>query len=151
MALDENGQLPMSVTAIAEHLETTVAARWRAVYARQYAALDGHWMGGRCSNETRLTVIAQLLDLGLFDLHPGLNVNLDVDEDGRPIALLVSNPRSSTEIAVSLTPRAFRIDGTVTPLEIASCGRRAVEACAMAVARIVAAPATPDRRKGRRS
>ena len=151
LALDPDGKLPMSVTRIAGHLESTVAARWTAFDACQYSGLLGHWMGGRCSNERRLEVLTTLLDLGVTDLHPGLSVHMDVDaEDGRPVALLVSDPRKSAEIPISLSPRAFRIGSEVIPLEIDSAGRRAVEACSMAVARILAAPAAPDRRMGRR-
>ena len=148
MPLNPDGTLPISATAVAGHLEETITNRWRASYSRQYGDLQGFWVGGRCSADTRLEAMTTLADLAVGDLHPGLQVHLDTDDDGRPTALLVSNPRTTMEIPCRLSPRAFRIGAAVVALESPDAGRRVLEAVCCAIAAVVGSSA--DRRKGRR-
>lgn len=149
MPLNPDGTLPMTATAVAGALESSITARWRAVHAHEFGDFQGHWMGGRCGSDTRIELLATLADVGVGDLHPGLHVDLDIDDDGRPTAFLVSNPRSSSEIPCRLSSRAFRINAVVVPLERQDAGRRVLEAVCAAIATIVSG-SNSDRRKGRR-
>lgn len=149
MPLNPDGTLPMTHAAVAGALEETIINRWRSSYSRQYGDLQGYWVGGRCSADTRLEAMATLADLGLGDLHPGLRVHLDIAEDGSPTAILVSNPRTTAEIPCRLSPRAFRIGAAVVPLEANDAGRRVLEAVCGAIAAVVGS-SNSDRRKGRR-
>ena len=152
LTLDVDGKLPMTFTAAAGAIEDGITSAWKHHWHRQSLGdLSGRWLGGLCSPERRLEALIQVADVALGRLHVGLSVSLDVDAEGLPLAILVSNPRSTMEIAVSMTPRALRISGNVTPLEIDSAGRRIVEVLASALAAVVTSPPAPDRRTGRRS
>jgi hypothetical protein len=115
-------------------LETAAKDLWER-YVASYGVLLAAWVGQYSTAERRLSLlIGNVLQRALWHHLPDARIEVEEDDDRRPIAMLFDNGRTAARVPIELTPRSVRIGGTLILLSPPTAGERLLRVLADEIA-----------------
>lgn len=127
---------PLGITALElaarmEHDAPLIAERWDPLLC------TGPWipsLNRKPADKLRLLVMTIVAGIAERAIGKHVSVDLEEDEEGRPIAILISRPGATFEVPVALGSRSLRIASEVIGLAARDAGDRILRRIADEVA-----------------